>query len=114
VAHHGFLTDASPVALLTLLFIYAMAIPPDSGALASGMTLSAQPEYRGATITLHSTVGFGLSAAGGWVVGVALDAGGGMNTRPAGSWHFWFSNRGLERKHFVCPQHGLSSLRSFL
>jgi hypothetical protein len=83
VAHHGFLTDASPVALLALLFIYAMAIPPDSGALTSGMTLSAQPEYRGATMALHSTVGFGLSAAGGWVVGVALDAGGGMNT-PSG------------------------------
>jgi MFS family permease len=79
----GFSTDASPAALLALLFIYSMAIPADSGALTSGMTLSAQPEYRGATMALHSTVGFGLSAAGGWAVGVALDAGGGMNT-PSG------------------------------
>jgi hypothetical protein len=31
-------------------------------------------------MALHSTVGFGLSAAGGWAVGVALDAGGGMST----------------------------------
>jgi hypothetical protein len=43
------------------------------------MTLSAQPEYRGTTMALHSTVGFGLSAVGGWIVGVALDAGGGID-----------------------------------
>ena len=29
---------------------------------------------------MHSTVGFGLSAAGAWAIGVALDAGGGMET----------------------------------
>ena len=79
----GLSTDASPAVLLTLLLIYSMAIPADSGALTSGMTLSAQPDYRGATMALHSTVGFGLSAAGGWAIGVALDAGGGMST-PSG------------------------------
>ena len=56
---------AAPVVLLALLFVYAIAIPADSGALTSGMTLSAQPEYRGATMAMHSTIGFGLSAAGG-------------------------------------------------
>ena len=64
--------------LLALLFIYAIAIPANSGALTSGMTLSAKPEYRGATMAMHSTVGFGLSAAGAWGIGVALDAGGGI------------------------------------
>jgi hypothetical protein len=44
------------------------------------MTTSADPAYRGATMALHSTLGFGLSAVGGWAVGVALDAGGGMDT----------------------------------
>jgi MFS family permease len=73
-------TDASPAILLALILIYAVAIPADSGALTSGMSLSAHPDYRGATMALHSTVGFGLSAAGGWAVGLALDAGGGMNT----------------------------------
>jgi cyanate permease len=29
---------------------------------------------------MHSTIGFGLSAAGAWAIGVALDAGGGMET----------------------------------
>jgi hypothetical protein len=63
-----------------LLLIYSIAIPADSGALTSGMTLSAQPEYRGATMAIHSTVGFGASAAGAWAVGVALDSGGGLDT----------------------------------
>ena len=37
----------------------------------------AEPRYRGATLALHSTVGFGLSALGGWAVGAAIDAAGG-------------------------------------
>src|SRR5262245_26734005 len=76
----GATTTATPALLLTLLLVYAVAIPADSGALTSGMTLSAQPEYRGATMATHSTVGFGLSAVGSWAIGVALDAGGGMAT----------------------------------
>jgi MFS family permease len=76
----AFTVDAPPEILLALLFIYSLAIPADSGALTSGMSASAHPDYRGATMALHSTVGFGLSAAGGWAVGVALDIGGGMST----------------------------------
>jgi predicted MFS family arabinose efflux permease len=77
----GLAIGASPAILLALLFAYALAIPADSGALTSGMSASAVPTYRGATMALHSTVGFGLSAAGGWAVGLALDAGGGMDTQ---------------------------------
>lgn len=76
----GVSVSAAPAVLLALLFIYAIAIPADSGALTSGMTLSAKPEYRGATMAMHSTVGFGLSGAGAWGIGVALDAGGGIET----------------------------------
>jgi hypothetical protein len=68
----------APGVLLALLLVYSIAIPADSGALTSGMTLSAQPDYRGATMAMHSTVGFGLSAVGAWAIGVALDTGGGM------------------------------------
>ena len=75
----GFATTASPAILLVLLLVYSLAIPADSGALTSGMSASAHPDYRGATMAMHSTVGFGLSAVGGWGVGVAIDAGGGMN-----------------------------------
>ena len=41
---------------------------------------------KGATMALHSTVGFGLSALAGWSVGVALDAFGG-----AGSTQGWLA-----------------------
>ena len=84
----AFAVDASPEILLVLLFLYSLAIPADSGALTSGMSASAHPDYRGATMALHSTVGFGLSAAGGWAVGVALDSGGGMTT--ASGWFVAF------------------------
>jgi predicted MFS family arabinose efflux permease len=73
----GLGAGASPLLLLLLLLLYAIAIPADSGALTSGMAASADPAHRGATMALHSTVGFGLSALGGWAGGIALDAAGG-------------------------------------
>lgn len=73
----GFAAEASPWLLLALLAVYSFTVPADSGALTSGMTASAHQTHRGATMALHSTVGFGLSGLGGWAVGVALDAAGG-------------------------------------
>src|SRR4051812_46073508 len=73
----GIFADSSPWFLLPLIMIYAVTTPADSGALTSGMAMAANPAYRGATMATHSTVGFGLSALGAWVVGVALDAAGG-------------------------------------
>jgi predicted MFS family arabinose efflux permease len=79
----GLSAGASPTWLLVLVLLYAMTIPADSGALTSGMAGSAVPANRGATMALHSTVGFGLSALGGWAGGVALDAFGGPSS-PSG------------------------------
>jgi predicted MFS family arabinose efflux permease len=76
----GLSATATPLYLLALLLIYGITVPADSGALTSGMSASAEPAQRGATMALHSTVGFGLSALGAWAVGVALDAGGGPAT----------------------------------
>jgi predicted MFS family arabinose efflux permease len=73
----GIFADRSPWFLLPLMMVYAVTVPADSGALTSGMTMAADPSYRGATMATHSTVGFSLSALGAWVVGVALDAAGG-------------------------------------
>ena len=60
----GLLADASPALLLALMLLYAITVPANSGALTSGMSASAEPAFRGATLALHSTVGFGLSALG--------------------------------------------------
>ena len=73
----GVFADQSPWFLLPLMMVYAITVPANSGALTSGMAMAANPDYRGATMATHSTVGFSLSALGAWVVGVALDAAGG-------------------------------------
>ena len=82
----GLNAGSTPMLLLPLVLIYGLTIPADSGALTSDTTASATPVHRGATLALHSTVGFGLSALGGWGAGVALDAAGGPE-QPAG----WFA-----------------------
>jgi predicted MFS family arabinose efflux permease len=79
----GISADQSPWLLLPLVLIYALTVPADSGALTSGMSMAADPSYRGATMAMHSTVGFSLSAAGAWAVGVALDAAGGPQSSTA-------------------------------
>jgi hypothetical protein len=59
----GLNAGSTPLVLPPLVLIYGLIISADSGALTSGMTASATPAYRGATLALHSTVGFGLSGA---------------------------------------------------
>jgi predicted MFS family arabinose efflux permease len=68
---------ASPLILLALILIYGLTVPADSGALTSGMAMSAATSHRGATMAMHSAVGFGLSAAGAWGAGITLDLAGG-------------------------------------
>ena len=62
-----------------LVLVYAITVPADSGALTAGMSASAEPRFRGVTFAMHSTVGFGLSALAGWLVGATLDAFGGSS-----------------------------------
>jgi MFS family permease len=73
----GLFVGASPWLLLVFLMVYALTVNGDSGALTSGMAAAADPAFRGTTMALHSTIGFGLSAVGAWGIGVALDAAGG-------------------------------------
>ena len=79
----GAFADKSPWLLLPLIVAYAITVPADSGALTSGMTMAADPNFRGATMAVHSTVGFSLSALGAWALGVALDAAGGPSNASA-------------------------------
>lgn len=71
------LVSAPQVVLLVLLLTYAFTLPGDSGALTSGMAMNAAPAERGATMALHSMIGFGMAALGGAAVGLAIDAAGG-------------------------------------
>jgi MFS family permease len=73
----GVLAGGSAWVILVLIFIYAVTVPADSGSLTAGMMSYAQPQFKGLTLAMHSTVGFGLSALPGWMVGLALDFHGG-------------------------------------
>ena len=75
--------QVAPAVILVLLLAYAVTVPSDSGALTSGMTMAAVPSHRGSTMALHTTLGFGMSAAGAWGAGFALDFAGGP-TSPYG------------------------------
>jgi predicted MFS family arabinose efflux permease len=79
----GLTAGASPWLLVGLLTVYSFTVPADSGALTSGMAASAHEGQKGATMALHSAVGFGLSALGAWGMGVAIDAAGGPNSEQA-------------------------------
>ena len=85
----GALAGGPPLLLLILVLCYAVTVPADSGSLTAGMSASADPRFKGATMAMHSTVGFGLSALAGWTVGAALDAFGGASS-PSG-WMAGFS-----------------------
>jgi predicted MFS family arabinose efflux permease len=73
----GLLAGSSPWILLPLILLYGITVPADSGSLTAGMAIASNPDNRGATMAVHSTVGFGFSALGSWGVGVALDIAGG-------------------------------------
>jgi predicted MFS family arabinose efflux permease len=76
----AWLVSAPQVVLLMLLLVYAFTLPGDSGALTSGMAMTAEPAVRGATMALHSMIGFGMAALGSAAVGLAIDAAGGAQT----------------------------------
>jgi predicted MFS family arabinose efflux permease len=84
----GLTAGLSPWLSLALMVVYAFTTPGDSGALTAGMTAAANPHYRGATMAVHSTIGFAFTAAGGWAFGIALDAAGG--TSAAAAWALAF------------------------
>lgn len=79
----GLCAAGPPALLLALILLYAFTVPADSGSLTAGMSASAEPRFKGATMAMHSMVGFALSALAGWALGLALDAGGGMD-QPSG------------------------------
>jgi predicted MFS family arabinose efflux permease len=79
----GASAGSSPLFLLPLVLLYGLTVPGDSGALTAGMSQSAISENRGATMALHSTIGFATSALGAWGTGVTLDATGGPTSASA-------------------------------
>ena len=64
---------------MILILTYGLFISLDSSSLTAGTAGSAEPGKRGATLAVHSTLGYAGGFAGPLIVGFALDASGGMS-----------------------------------
>lgn len=89
----GFLAGGPLWLLVLLLAVYGCVIMADSGALTAGTVISAAPERRGATMALHSLVGFGSGFVSPLAFGAVLDLGGGTGSGLA--WGFAFALMGV-------------------
>jgi hypothetical protein len=89
----GFLAAAPLWLLGALLAVYGLVIMADSGALTAGAVIAATPERRGATMALHSLLGFGTGFISPLAFGVVLDLGGGNTSGLA--WGLAFALLGL-------------------
>jgi len=89
----GFLAAAPLWLLAVLLALYGCVIMADSGALTAGTVISATPERRGATMALHSLLGFISGFVSPLAFGVVLDLGGGTGSGLA--WGLAFALMGL-------------------
>jgi MFS family permease len=74
--------------LLILGAIYSLFVTADSASLTAGAVAQAKPGQSGATMALHSLLGFGAASLGPLAFGLVLDAGG---DQAAGSWFAGFA-----------------------
>lgn len=75
----GFGAALPYAAAATLVLVYAMLIWSDSSSLTAGSAGSAEPGRRGATLAVHSTLGYAGGFLGPLAFGVALDVVGGAS-----------------------------------
>lgn len=71
-------TAPLPYALVVLLFaVYGVFVTADSGTITAGTVIFARPEHKGATMAVHSFLGFLTSFLGPLAFGIVLDIAGG-------------------------------------
>lgn len=75
----GFLGSLSYALAAALLFLYAIFIWLDSSSLTAGAAGSAEPARRGATLAVHSMLGYTGGFLGPLLIGWTLDLAGGMS-----------------------------------
>ena len=78
--------------VVAMALVYAALLMGDSASLTAGMVEAAEPAYRGATMAVHSTIGFLGAAAAPPVFGLVLDLTGGR--ADASAWGFAFISLG--------------------
>ncbi|WP_179137401.1 MFS transporter [Candidatus Entotheonella palauensis] len=75
----GFSSAISYYLAAGLVILYGLLIWLDSSSLTAGTVGSAEPEHRGATLAVHSTLGFGGGFVGPLMMGWILDLAGGQS-----------------------------------
>jgi len=76
----GFVGTASYQIAAALILLYGLVIWLDSSSLTAGAAGTAEPSRRGATLAVHSTLGYAGGFVGPLLMGWILDANGGMST----------------------------------
>ena len=69
----GFSASLPYAVVIGLCLLHAVTVVGDSAALTAGAVAAAPSGYRGATLALHSTLGFGAAFLGPLAVGMVLD-----------------------------------------
>jgi len=75
----GLAAPQSYVLATVLILIYGFMISLDSSSLTAGTAGSAEPSRRGATLAVHSTLGYAGGFLGPLMIGWTLDVSGGMS-----------------------------------
>jgi MFS family permease len=76
----GLVGPQSYIAAVALILVYGLLISLDSSSLTAGTAGSADPSRRGATLAVHSMLGYAGGFVGPLIVGWALDLSGGMTS----------------------------------
>jgi MFS family permease len=79
----GFLVGIPFLLLVLIAGVYSAVIMADSGSLTAGTVESARHDERGATLAVHSVLGFSGGFLGPLVVGLVLDLAGGQSSYAA-------------------------------
>jgi len=73
----GFMAAAPWLLLVVVVVLHMTLVMSDSSTLTAGMVAASDPALRGATMAVHSTLGFGAGFVSPLVFGAALDLAGG-------------------------------------
>jgi MFS family permease len=87
----GFSASSSAAIVVGLCLIYGVTVMADSASLTAGAVSVAPPGHRGATLAVHSTLGFSAGFIGPLAVGAVLDLFGGARL----AWGLAFVTMGL-------------------
>jgi len=89
----GLLAPLPPLLLVLVCLLYGVTVTADSASITSGAVAHAGPGQRGATMAVHSFIGFAGAFAGPLVFGIVLDLAGGGEQMSA--WWLAFASAGL-------------------